>query len=46
MPIMNEQTDTLINILTKKSQTGEPINVLHTVSMATLDIICGNRILN
>lgn len=41
LPIINDQTDILIENLIKKSKSGEEIDVFQTMSLLTLDIICG-----
>jgi len=41
LPIMNEQTDILIELLRKKSELNEEIDTFQLMSSTTLDIICG-----
>ena len=41
LPIINEQTDILMDVLEKKLKNHEEIDVFHTMTLATLDIICG-----
>ncbi len=41
LPIINEQADILIDVLDRKFKNDEEIDAFYTMTLATLDIICG-----
>ena len=45
LQVMNENSETCVNNLTKLADTGKEIDIFKQIGLCALDIICGNLIL-